>query len=138
MIKEKTCDERIAVEMEGRLEEIKVLWELWGKDSDLNDDEYGNFIEYGLCFDYVQGGTQYNEDEGYFRYQLSYGGPSDEFRFFTDAEFNCYRIEYWFLDWNDGASRRLFNDDKELMLEIFNWFYDSETVKHEFKKATQE
>ena len=31
---------------------------------------------------------------------MGYGGPSDEFRKYDNKDF----IEYWFLDWFDGAS----------------------------------
>jgi len=87
-------------------------------------DDLGTFNEYGLCFDYVAAGTFDDQEQGYFRYQLSYGGPSDEFRFYTDAGRNCYCIEYWFLDWGDGAHRELRDDDKTLLKQIFGYFED--------------
>lgn len=39
------------------------------------------FDEYALSFDYVEPDTFDDQDRGYFRYQISYGGPSEEVRF---------------------------------------------------------
>lgn len=69
--------------------------ELQGKFADL-----GDFWDYGLSFDAV---TEYDEDYGeetikYYRYQLSWGGPSEEVRFYPDN-----RIEFVFLDWFCGV-----------------------------------
>ena len=100
-------------------------------------EDLGTFNEYGLCFDYVTAGTFKDQEQGYFRYQLSYGGPSDEFRFYTDAERNCYCIEYWFMDWYDGAHRELTGDDKDLLQSIFSNFDDCGMVESEFEQAVQ-
>jgi DnaJ-class molecular chaperone len=79
------------------------------------------------------------EEEGYFRYQLSWGGPSDEFRIFAlkeSDEWNLYRIEYWFMDWFDGASRRLTGEDYDLIEEIFKGFFvDSGSADHQYNEA---
>ena len=99
-------------------------------------EDLGPFHEYGLCFDYVAAGTFTDQEQGYFRYQLSYGGPSDEFRFYTDPGYNCYRVEYWFLDLYDGASRELRDQDKVLLLDIFEYFKDCGTVEHQYEEAT--
>ena len=61
-------------------------------------DDLPPFFEYGLCFDYVEPDTFDDQDEGYFRYQLSYGGPSDEIRFYHDGT-----VEYVYLDWFVGV-----------------------------------
>jgi hypothetical protein len=70
--------------------------------------DLGNLYEYGLCFDYVAPETFEGQKEPYWRYQLSWGGPSSEFRIYgnTTGEYSAsiYRIEYWFLDWFDGAN----------------------------------
>lgn len=55
--------------------------------------------DYGLSFDYVAAHTFDDQPEGYWRYQLSWGGPSDELRFYRDGS-----AQYWFMDWFDGAS----------------------------------
>ena len=63
----------------------------------------------GLCFDYVPPNTFEEQPIGYFRRQLSYGGPSDEFRVYDNEN----SIKYYFLDWFDGAS--IYVDDDEVV-----------------------
>ena len=57
----------------------------------------------GLCFDYVDPNTFNNQREGYWRWQLSWGGPGDEFRIYVNPDKSVHRIEYWYMDWYDGA-----------------------------------
>ena len=95
----------------------------------------GTFHEYGLSFDYVPEGTFGVQKEAYFRYQLSWGGPSDEFRFFVNPSFKPYRIEYWFLDWFDGANVVLEGKDEELLEEIFDFFKEIGSVEAEYEKT---
>ena len=123
-----TCQDRIDRHLEDRIAELRSL---------LNDDapEAGDFAKYGLGFDYVPRFTFDEQAEGYFRYQLSWGGPSDEFRFFTNPDFICHRVEYWFLDWFDGASRTLSDSDAELLDDLWDWLSGSGTVEHEYRKA---
>ena len=102
---EGTCKERVKSHYCGRMADIRELWELWRNDPDATDPELGNFNEYGLCWDYVSPGTFNGQRRGYFRWQLSTGGPSDEFRIYVDERLAVCRIEYWFLDWFDGARR---------------------------------
>src|SRR5690606_17610415 len=42
----------------------------------------GDFTDYGLCFDFVEANEEHN---GFYRYQLSWGGPSSEVRFYPDG-----------------------------------------------------
>ncbi len=60
------------------------------------------FYEYALCFDVVHAD---NPGESYVRYQISTGGPGEEIRFFCDFNRKPFKVEFWFLDWFDGASR---------------------------------
>ena len=75
---------------------------------------YEDFFDYvnrsGLSFDYVEANTFEDQKSGFWRFQMSWGGPSDEFRIYTDHENNIDYIEYWYLDWFDGAFIRV-NDD---------------------------
>jgi hypothetical protein len=64
----------------------------------------------------------------YFRWQLSWGGPSDEFRFYANPDISIHRIEYWFLDWFDGAYRTLEGNDFELLEKVFDIFYYPELL----------
>ena len=78
------CSERISTEWGDRKESISALtdWEV---------------REYPLCFDYVDPDT-FGNHEGYSRYQMSWGGPQDEIRFYNDN-----KVTYAFLDWYDSA-----------------------------------
>ena len=167
------CDTRIAEHLQGRLDDLRVLYDisdqylyidrvaesyvlkyhdmeidtLDGEDlqpiSELfshHEDSIQEQVmearsEYGLSIDYVPHDGEFNDGAGYLRYQLSWGGPSDEFRFFLDADQDCYRVEYWFLDWFDGASRTLHGDDVELLNDIFQDFKDCGIVEAEIEKA---
>ena len=51
---------------------------------DRHIDDIGTFWEYGLALDYVAPGTFKDQKQGYFRYQISVGGPSEEFRFYAN------------------------------------------------------
>lgn len=69
-------------------------------DTQLQDDirEFfrDRFSEYGLCYDYVE--LDDNHDQDYFRYQISYGGPSTEVRFYDNGA-----VEFVYLDWFVGV-----------------------------------
>ena len=134
MDKSRLCKERVAEELKSRIADLKKLWKLYQADPEAGDEELGTFNEYGLCFDYVARRTFSDQKQGYFRYQLSRAGPSDEFRFYCDAERNPYKIEYWFLDWFDGAKIVLHGRNEELLREIFNDFREVGTVDAEFER----
>ena len=57
----------------------------------------------GLDFSYVSPHTFNKQVEGYWRWQLSWGGPSDELRAFVNENKEIHRLEYWFMDWYDGS-----------------------------------
>ena len=85
----KTCAERIDEQWQQRRE-------------DLEDPEFE-----GLSFDYVEPHTFEKQPEGYWRWQFSWGGPSDELRGFVNEHGELHRLEYWFMDWFDGAKLEL-------------------------------
>ena len=96
-------------------------------DGDLED--LGNLHEYGLSFDYVAPGTFNDQTEGYWRYQISWGGPSEEYRFFASSHADpCYRIEFWYLDWFDGAPRSC--GSEETPRTLWEWFQDAGAAQH--------
>ena len=139
---EKTCKERVKGHLDGRIEDLRKLMKAYHEDPDKSLDDLGNMYEYGLCFDYVAPKTFEDQEQGYFRYQLSWGGPGDEFRFYCGPEFIPHLIEYWFLDWYDGASIILggitgTKKEKALLLEVFDWFKGMGAVKAEFDKAQE-
>jgi len=79
-------------------------------------EELGRLEEYGLSIDFVEAGTFPKQRENYLRYQLSWGGPSEEFRIYENGE-----IEFWFLDWFDGASYELTSDEADIIKEAIDF-----------------
>ena len=77
----------------------------------------GLFADYGLGFDYVELGTFEDQEEDYFRFQLSWGGPSDEIRFYEDGT-----MEYIFLDWFVGVGFDVTGID--VFVWLAEWFMD--------------
>lgn len=138
MNKDKSCIELVKGACKSRLKDIRTLWVLYKQDSETYHEDLGNWNEYGLAFDYVAPDTFKDQEQGYFRYQISYGGPSEEIRFFTDENFKPYKIEFWYLDWFDGAKKILQGNDKALMQEIFEFYKDCGTVAHVHKQAMSE
>ena len=138
MKKDLTCSERVQKHFTGRMQDIRKLWEADCKGEESTDD-LGSLNDYGLSFDYVAPNTFGDQDQGYFRYQLSWGGPSDEFRFYVNPDLTPYKIEYWFLDWFDGAPILLVDSDKTFMKEFFMmYFVETETAKYELDKAMKD
>lgn len=95
MKKQLTCKEGVQEAMYSRLKDIETLYTA----EEQYTEELGSLYEYGLCIDYVEPGTWKNQVKGFTRYQLSFGGPQEEFRIYDNSE----RAEFWFLDWFDGA-----------------------------------
>lgn len=103
----------------------------------LNDKAFELICNYGLSIDYVAPNTFKGQRAGYLRWQVSYGGPSDEWRFyFVPGENKPYKIEYWFLDWFDGAKVTCTNG--EIALRLWEWLNDNGTPQHEYEKAIEE
>ena len=134
-MRQKTCQARLEAELQDRLQDIRTLWRLSQRNPEASRWELGRFEEYGLSCDYVARGTFQDQKRGYFRWQLSWGGPADEFRFYMDENLDAVEIEYWFLDWYDGASRSLSGEDFRLLDEIFQNFKDLGLVKTERAKS---
>ena len=129
-----SCELRIDSEFKGRLADLRRLWSAYCEGQE-DCGDLGTFTEYGLCFDYVPALTYSDQKEAFFRYQLSWGGPSDEFRFFVDPDLSCHRVEYWFLDWFDGTHRVLSGEDESLLCEIWEWFREIAALKLDQTKS---
>jgi len=108
---EKKCKDLVKGAFKSRMDDIKRI--LSGKLEDESELPY-NISEYGLSIDFVPANTFAGQKEGYTRYQLSWGGPSEEFRVFTIIP----RVEFWYLDWFDGASVKLSNRDANIIRSI--------------------
>jgi hypothetical protein len=126
----KNCEIRIDEHLRSRVADLKRL--LAGEEN----DEIGTLANYALGFDYVVADTFSDQPEGYFRYQISWGGPSDEFRFFVNPDLSRHRIEYWFLDWFDGAHRICSNDLTARRLWL--WLEDAGAVRLALREAAAE
>lgn len=137
MEEKRKCKARVSEHLKGRLQDLQRLWKAYCKDGEGDVEDLGNIFEYGLCFDYVALGTFGKQRKGYFRYQLSWGGPSDEFRFFCGPELQPYRIEYWFMDWFDGARRILKGKNEILLLEIWEWFKEGGAIDQSLKDSQE-
>jgi hypothetical protein len=132
---EPRCKDRVRSHLAGRLSDLRKLFRA---DPETPDPDLGTFNEYGLSFDYVAPGTFKNR-RGYWRYQLSWGGPSDEFRFYCDENRNPVRIEYWLLDWWDGARITLRTGcGVNLLRDIFADFKDMGAVDAVYSQASED
>jgi hypothetical protein len=69
--------------------EVFSIWQKNG--ANFESEEYGEFHNYGLSFQFV---PATKDKEGYFCYLLSWGGPSEELRFFYDG-----RISFVYKEW---------------------------------------
>ena len=85
---------------------VKDMW--YARKIDLSDPKWTDW----LGFDYVEPGTWEDQLEGYYRWQFSWGGPSDELRAYVNLNKSIHRLEYWFMDWHDGAKVEV-NKDEE-------------------------
>lgn len=141
--------------LESRAEDFR-FWMIWGTDEDhVNEmvercdksekakqtilEEYGSrgsFYDYGLSIDYVVPGTFKNK-EGYLRYQLSWGGPSEEVRFYwSPGSHEAYKIEFVYMDWGTGVGFNVLREDWAQWL--FNYFDETGTLEAEQRKALAE
>tara|TARA_R100001530_G_scaffold135198_1_gene111826 strand:+ start:1292 stop:1804 length:513 start_codon:yes stop_codon:yes gene_type:complete len=100
------------------------------------DDDLSPFHEYGLAFDYVPARTFTDQKSGYWRYQFSYGGPSDELRFWGDAAGVIHIVEYWFLDWFEGA--KIDVTDEPVVQWLIEFFGDAGSFDHALTEASRE
>ena len=138
MATQPTCKERIRANLKGRITDLDKLFTLWQNGDEEGAPELGTFNEYGLCLDYVAPGTFEKQRRGYLRYQLSWGGPSDEFRFYLDENLNTTRIEYWFMDWFDGAKIILKGHSLNLLEDIYQNFKECGVVSHQILMSRPE
>jgi hypothetical protein len=135
-----SCAARWASEKDNRVEDLRRLLGAWQDgDEDRHANDIGTLSEYGLGFDYVAPGTFTDQKEGYWRYQISWGGPSDEFRFYAGGcgEQQPYRISYVFLDWFDGHEQALTGHDLDILNQIWTFFQDAGGTEAEYRKAMQ-
>lgn len=138
MTRDSSCASRWEGYKNDRVSDLRLLLAAWHDgDEDRHSNDLGALTEYGLGFDYVPPGTFTDQTEGYWRYQLSWGGPSDEFRFYAGGcgEQQPYRIAYAFLDWFDGHERAHNGEDLRVLNGIWAFFRDTGATESEYRKA---
>ncbi len=119
--KELKCSERIESSFLSRREDLEQVLECKGDFSHC-EDTIEALNEFSLCFDYVEHEEEDKKD--FWRFQISWGGPSEEFRIFTDGqEGPIEKIEYWFLDWFDGASKDVTQENINEKWTLKDFFY---------------
>ena len=112
---------------------VQSSWESQEEDYKNFKDEgdYESLYDYvnqpALSFDKVHKNSKENIDRSYYRLQISWGGPSTEFRAFLNADHDIDYIEYWYLDWFDGASINIPRDSKSW--EVVEDFVTIETYR---------
>ena len=141
-MKDQTCKNRWANEKNSTLATVRKLWTPYLAGNEDGDPDLGSFPEYGLGFDYVAPGTFPSQRVGYWRWQISWGGPSEEFRFYARPSGRGYALEavkFAFLDWYDGYSRALRGRDLELLREVWlEYFLELGAVEDAYRKAVED
>jgi hypothetical protein len=107
-------------------------------ENEIYESLYTARYEYPLCFDYVSPNTFKDQNRGYFRYQISWGGPSEEIRFYVDYDKKPHKIEFWFLDWFTGHGIELSGEYYNIAETIFSDFDDMGTIESEYHKVMEE
>lgn len=90
--KHKSCADRIEQNFQDRYMEIQ-------EDMKLSFFPANYFEQKGLSIDLIEK-NELDLDDHFIRYQLSWGGPQDEFRFWKNG-----KISYHFMDWFDHAEK---------------------------------
>ena len=90
---------------------------------DLREKLYTAKAEYGLSFDFIgeleedeDGEIQWKDDECYYRFQISYGGPTEEVRFHHDGT-----IEFVYLNWFCGCGIDVTQDE---VFQAVKWDFE--------------
>jgi len=109
---QKTCADEVQGYFDSRMLDIRTLFNA----EDNQTEELGSLNEYGLCIDFVEAGTFQDQREDFWRYQLSYGGGQEEFRVYKNGD-----VEFWYLDWFDGACIPVVGEDASIIKEIVSW-----------------
>ena len=98
----KRCADLIAEKYKDRLDQFKKGLK--------TKDPMNWIVESVLGFDYVEPKTFKDQKEGYWRMQISWGGPSDEVRWYTNNGIDFSKTTYAYLDWFDGDEIEIDDD----------------------------
>ena len=124
-----TCKELVSERLQSRVESIKEMLETFYEKANYDnkkdiDNALQTINEWGLSFDWVE---ETEDSDGFYRYQISWGGPSDEFQCVLEDD-HIY-IEYVYKDWWDYANKLLTHDDYNTVLEFLNIAVNLEDLK---------
>lgn len=137
-----SCRARWAEKKNNYTRELRALEKAMHQGGDEGEAAWEELANFGLSFDYVAPHTFHKQPRGYWRWQLCWGGPSAEFRFFgTPLRYEVVldRIEFSFQDWFDGHTRKLTGLDEQLVGRLFqSLFVDSETATRAYEEALSE
>ena len=112
--KDKSCKVRVDSAFKGRMGDIRTLYSAEEQET----KELGSLSEYGLCIDLVKAGTFDKQRADFVQYQISTGGPGEEFRVYKNGD-----VEFWFLDWYDGACVDVVGDDADIIKDIIGLMF---------------
>ena len=136
-----SCEDRIHRAFSNTMRDLSEM--------DLCDIE--QLTNYALSFDYVRRG-EIGNPVPCFRWQMSWGGPQDEFLFpfhrqvlfvghwTSDDDGLRYnpngtqKCQYWFRDWGDSAHVNLCKDHLDILRKVINTYGYHGYVIEEFKK----
>ena len=120
--KQKSCAELVLPRYKEREDQFseafkndKIFWPQYMADNTLD-------------FSYVESNTFNDQKDGYWRLQLSWGGPSDEIRYYKadNSEAMIYdQITYSYMDWFDGAEIQVHAD---IWHKIFSDYFETDAI----------
>jgi len=131
------CSELVESAFKSRFEDLMLLYNAWLDGSEVVED-LGSLNEYGLSFDYVKANTFDDQEEGYFKYLISWGGPSEEFRIFVNKRLAVTAVEFWRMDWFDGAKFDLSGEELTKFTEFFENYLESCGIVERMYEAAQD
>ena len=123
--KKETCQDLVGKKYNGRLADLESAYHYFTIEKKparaahhYHEDlkEYQDFFDYvnqlGLCFEKIEAAPELEpispyKSYDYFRWQLSWGGPADEFRIYLTGDEKIERVEYWYFDWFDAAHLKI-------------------------------
>ncbi len=111
--KELNCEQRIGERVSSCEEHLKLLFHALDEDYDNEDNAEEikeelerNGYDYNSIFEYAAG-VSYQK---VIKIELSGGGPSSHIEVFLNEDDQIIKVLYVFLDWFDGATRKI-NED---------------------------
>ena len=92
------------------------------EDAETYNNAQDEWHDFGLSYQYVEPFTFDDQRDGYWRFQISFGGPSEELRAWFDSNDQLRALEFWFLDWGEGAMVDVI--DCATMRQAIEWNYE--------------